>query len=115
MAPTSALALCCLGLCLPRQNFGDQATSPPQPSTQQIQQTVERAVGFFQTERAAWLRTRKCAACHHVPLPLWALAEAQRQSYTVDKKFIANTAESLLGSKDKLMASRIFPNPADPP
>jgi hypothetical protein len=68
----------------------------------------------LQTESAAWLNTRKCAACHHVPMPLWALSEAERQGYTIDKKFLADTTESLLGSKDKLLASRIFPNPADP-
>jgi pimeloyl-ACP methyl ester carboxylesterase len=66
-------------------------------------------------ESAAWLNTRKCAACHHVPLPLWALGEAERQGYAVDKRFVAATLESLLGSKDKLLSSRIFPNPADRP
>jgi hypothetical protein len=50
-----------------------------------------------------------------VPLPLWALGEVERQGYAIDKKFVADTVESLLGSKDKLMSSRIFPNPADPP
>jgi hypothetical protein len=69
----------------------------------------------LQTESASWLNTRKCAACHHVPLPLWALGEAERQGYAIDKQFMAETTESLLGSRDKLMASRIFPNPADPP
>src|SRR5207245_2909557 len=67
------------------------------------------------TESAAWLNTRKCAACHHVPMPLWALSEADRQGYAIDKQFVADTTESLLGSRDKLMASKIFPNPADPP
>src|SRR4029078_2068676 len=73
------------------------------------------AIGYLQTESAAWLNTRKCAACHHVPMPLWALGEAERQGYAIDRKFVADTTESLLGSKDKLMASKIFPNPADPP
>ena len=48
-------------------------------------------------------------------MPLWALGEAARQGYAIDRKFLADTAESLLGSRDKLMASKIFPNPADPP
>jgi hypothetical protein len=69
----------------------------------------------MQTESAAWLKTRKCAACHHVPMPLWALSEAERQGYAIDKRFVAEATESLLGSRDKLMASKIFPNPADPP
>jgi pimeloyl-ACP methyl ester carboxylesterase len=80
-----------------------------------VHQAVDRAVKYLQTESAAWLQTRKCAACHHVPLPLWALGEAQRQGYAIDRKFVADTLESLLGGKDRLMSSRIFPNPADPP
>src|SRR6516165_10555428 len=48
-------------------------------------------------------------------MPLWALGEAGRQGYAIDRNFVAETTESLLGSRDKLMASKIFPNPADPP
>ena len=48
-------------------------------------------------------------------MPLWALSEAERQGYTIDKKFLTETTESLLGSTDKLLASKIFPNPADTP
>ena len=40
---------------------------------------------------------------------------SQRQGYAIDKKFLTDTTESLLGDKDKLMASKIFPYPADPP
>src|SRR5271163_3177131 len=115
MARTSFLALLFLGLCLSRPLLAGGPTSLPPATTQKVQQTVERAIGYLQTESAAWLRTRKCAACHHVPMPLWALSEAERQGYAINKKFVADTIESLLGSRDKLLASKIFPNPADPP
>ncbi len=115
MARTSSLAVFLLTLCLSQFALADEPASVPSATSQQIQQTVERAIGYLQTESAAWLKTRKCAACHHVPMPLWALSEAQRQGYAIDKKFLADTTESLLGNKDKLMASRIFPNPADSP
>src|SRR5437667_978276 len=114
MARTS-LAWLLLGLCLSRPALADEPASIPRATTQQVQQTVERAIGYLQTESAAWLNTRKCAACHHVPMPLWALSEAERQGYAIDKQFVADTTESLLGSRDKLMATKIFPNPADPP
>ena len=87
----------------------------PPATNERVQQIVDRAIGYLQTESAAWLNTRGCAACHHVPLPLWALGEAERQGYAIDKKFVEDTIESLLGSRDKLMDSKIFPNPADPP
>src|SRR6202035_3110625 len=87
----------------------------PPARPQQVRQAVERAIGYLQAESASWLKTRKCAACHHVPMPLWALGEAGRQGYAIDQQFVAETTESLRGSPDKLMASKIFPNPADPP
>src|SRR6478735_7726218 len=115
MARTSSFAALLLGLCLPLPALAAEPAAITPATTQQIHQTIERAIGYLQTESAAWLNTRKCAACHHVPMPLWALGEAERQGYAIDKKFVADTTESLLGSKDKLMASRTFPNPADPP
>jgi hypothetical protein len=87
----------------------------PAATTDQIHQSVDRAIAYLQTESAAWLNTRKCAACHHVPMPLWALSEAERHGYAIDRKFVTETTESLLGNREKLLASKIFPNPADPP
>jgi hypothetical protein len=87
----------------------------PPATTEQVHQTVDRAIGYLKKECAEWLKSRQCAACHHVPMPLWAMIEAERYGYTTDGKFVVDTIESLLGSKDKLLASKIFPNPADPP
>src|SRR5437763_14397178 len=115
MTRTSSLAWALLGLCLSRPSLAGEPTAIPRATTPQVQRTVDRAVKYLQSESAAWLRTRKCAACHHAPMPLWALSEAGRPGYAIDKKFVADTAEALLGSGDKLMASKIFPNPADPP
>ena len=119
MARLASIAVLSLGLCFATPARAQvpvaiPAAIPP-ATTEQVQQTVDRAIGYLQTESAAWLNTRKCAACHHVPMPLWALSEAKRQGYTIDEKFVADTTESLLGSKAKLMASKIFPNPADHP
>lgn len=90
------------------------AHSPP-ANSDPAEQAIYRAIGYLQTESASWLNTRKCAACHHAPLPLGALSEADRQGYAIDKKYLAETIDSLLGSGGKLLATKIFPNPADPP
>src|SRR5580704_12844878 len=115
MARTFVFAWLLLGLCLSRPAPANEPTSIPRATTEQVHQTVDRALVYLRTESAHWLSTRQCAACHHAPMPLWALSEAERQGYAIDKKFVAETTESLLGSKDKLMASKIFPNPADVP
>jgi len=115
MARISSFVVLSLGLCVATPARAEAPGAIPPATPEQIQRSVEHAIGYLQTESAAWLNTRKCAACHHVPMPLWALGEAERQGYTIDKKFVADTTEALLGSRDKLIASKIFPNPADPP
>ena len=115
MSRLSSFVVMSLGLCFATPARTEMPAAIPSATTEQIHKVVDRAVGYLQTESAAWLNTKKCAACHHVPMPLWALGEADRQGYAIDKKFVTETTESLLGNKDKLMASRIFPNPAQPP
>ncbi len=109
------LALFCLVVSLSHSASADELKPFPHATTTQVQQTVDRANAYLKAECAAWLATRQCAACHHVPMPLWALTVAEQKGYTIDAKFVAETFESLLGSKEKLLASRIFPNPAAPP
>src|SRR5882757_59354 len=105
MARILSFAVLSLSLSFAATAQADGPAVKPAPkspaSTEQIHKTVERAIGYMQTESAAWLSTRGCAACHHVPMPLWALSEAQQQGYAIDKKCLADTTESLLGSKDK--------------
>jgi hypothetical protein len=120
MARAGWFAVWCLAVWLARPLAAEEAAAPVPPTpvsatAGQVHETVLRAIGYLETESAAWLSTRRCAACHHAPLPIWALGEAQRQGYAINQKYLADTVESLLGSKDKLMASKIFPNPADPP
>jgi Squalene-hopene cyclase C-terminal domain/Prenyltransferase and squalene oxidase repeat len=115
MARAFLLAAVLLGLCCSRPAPAGESASVPRATTPQVEQTVDRAITYLQTESADWLKTRKCAACHHAPMPLWALGEAQRRGYVIDKTFVTATAESLLGSKEKLLASKIFPDPAAAP
>src|SRR5690242_12506382 len=94
MARAPSLAVFFLGLCLPRLALADEGASVSAATPEQVQQTVDRAIGYLQTESAAWLSTRGCAACHHAPLAFWALGEADRQGYTIDKKYLADKIES---------------------
>lgn len=112
MARTSGLFTFSLGLCLSQPALADEPAAAPSGGPQRA---VERAIKYLQAESASWLSTRKCAACHHAPMPLWALGEAKRRGYAINEQFLAETTESLLGSRDKLMASKLLPDPADPP
>jgi len=115
MARTSCFVVCFLGLCFSQLALADEPASIPVATPTQIRQTVQRAIGYLQTESGAWLKQGRCAACHHVAMPLWALSEAGKQGYTVDQKFITDTVEATLGSPKKMMASGIVPNPDAPP
>lgn len=119
MARTISFIAWSLVLALPMSTQAATPTATPKaksPATaEQLHQAVDRATKYLQSESSAWLSSSGCAACHHVPMPLWALSEAQQHGYTIDEKYLADTFESLLGSKANLMASKIFPNPADKP
>ena len=58
MARTSWFAVFFLGLYLSRLALADEPASIPPARPQQVQQAVERAIGYLQTESAAWLNTR---------------------------------------------------------
>ncbi len=115
MARMSSMAAFFLGLCLSQAAMGDEPAPIPAATPEQVHQAVERAIPYLQAESGNWLNTRKCAACHHAGMPFWALSEADRQGYPIDKKYLTDKIESLLGSKEKLLASRIFPDPTAPP
>ncbi len=109
------LAILLAGFVTLHPSVADELTAIPSATTAQIQQSVDRAIGYLQTESAAWLNTRKCAACHHAPMPLWALSEAAQHGYEIDRKYLDEKFESLLGSKEKLIAAKLIYGPDDPP
>src|SRR5205085_12207042 len=104
-----------LGLLFTRHGSADGPVPFPPATRQQVHQAVDRAVGYLRTESAAWLSQRKCAACHHAPIPLWALGEADRHGYSVDRKFVADTIEAALGSPEGMIAYKLASGPNDPP
>lgn len=98
----------------------DAATTAPiaviSPATpEQAQAAVEKALAYLQAESAAWFGTRKCAACHHVPMPIMAMLEAERHGYAINKAYALDTIEASLGSVDKMIAARLMNGPNDPP
>jgi hypothetical protein len=64
-------------LCFLPTAFADKPAAPGSPATpQQVHQSVQRSLKYLQAESTSWLNTRKCAACHHVALPVWSMIEA---------------------------------------
>lgn len=115
MTRACLLAVFIPALCLSRLASADEPAAAPAATPLQVQQAVEHAIVYLRKESADWLRTRTCAACHHVPLALWAMGEAEGHGYAIDREYVDQTIESMLGTKEKLLSSRIFPNPNDTP
>ena len=120
MTGSRCVAVVWLMLCLPcltRLAAAEEpaAKTPVAVSPAQVRQAVERSIPYLQTECSTWLKARICAACHHVSISLWALNDAGQQGYAIDDAYLNDTFESLLGSREKLVASKIFPDPAAPP
>jgi hypothetical protein len=112
MARISTFVVLSLGLGFATPAQGEvpaaiHAAIPP-ATTEQIQQTVDRAIGYLQTESAAWLNTRKCAACHHVPMPLWAWAKPSNTA-TIDAKYVTET--TVAGQQETCCRRRSFQRP----
>jgi hypothetical protein len=115
MPRVSCLTAFVIALVLPLLALAQEPNPIPSSSSRHVQLTVDRAIGYLQTESAAWLKQRRCAACHHAAMPLWALAEASRQGYAIDKKFLTDSIERTLGNKEKMMSAGLINNPASPP
>src|SRR5215469_4126511 len=92
-----------MGLLLPCQALASNPSSDSHASPRQVQHTVESAIGYLQAESGRWERQGRCAACHHVAMPVWALSEAGRQGYAIDEAFLERTADSVLGSRRNMM------------
>jgi hypothetical protein len=119
VARVPAIVTVCLGLCAATRVFAQapsaESTAIPVANAEQIQQTVDRATAYLQAESNDWWTKRQCAACHHLPMPLWAFNEADNQGYAIDQKYLSDLTEAMLGSEEKLRATRIFPDPSVPP
>ncbi|MBX3414042.1 MAG: hypothetical protein KF708_15250 [Pirellulales bacterium] len=109
-ASTFSLLLC--GFSLSALAHADE---PAAATEQQIREAVQKAIGYEQAESASWMSTRGCASCHHLPMVLWSLNEAERQGYAIDKKYVTDMAETAFGSPQALVASKQIPEPGSPP
>ncbi len=63
------------------------AQAAPDPDA--VRASVARSLPYLEKEGEAWIRTRDCLSCHHVPFLLWAHREAQAKGVDVDAAKLA--------------------------
>ena len=104
-----------LGICLSGSALANEPVSTPRQNHSKSSRRSNSPLNILRSEMARLVehsqvcRLSSCTDAALLP------SVADRQGYAIDKKFVADTIESLLGGRDRLMASKIFPNPADAP
>lgn len=115
MPRISALSLLVLVLCLAPSSQADEPIALASATEQQIRDAVQKAIGYEHAESANWMSTRGCASCHHLPMVLWSLNEAERYGYAIDKQYVTDMAEKSFGTPQALVDSKQIPEPGSPP
>src|SRR3954471_12046079 len=55
------------------------------PAQSKVREAVGRSLDYMQAEAVSWINIRKCASCHHAPMMIWAVREANARGYEVDQ------------------------------
>jgi hypothetical protein len=75
--------------------------SAAEPVAADVQKAAGRSIAFLAKDGLAWMETRKCASCHHIPFTLWGLNEARRAGYAVDEKALAELTAFSVAPDDR--------------
>ena len=64
---------------------------PDVPLEVQARETAERAIPFVEKKGTAWIKERKCLACHYSGYMLWSLRDASQRGFAIDKDKLAES------------------------
>jgi len=92
----SLFCLLLLSTTLPASLGAQEKSKEEGTPAERLRPTLERGLAYLEKAGLAWMKERKCIACHHGAFMLWAHQEARQRGFTVDeKKFAAWTEEAL--------------------
>jgi hypothetical protein len=75
-------------------------SSAEEPKRTNVDETIDRALGFLVKDARAWKKEHNCASCHHAALVIWSLHEAKQRGRTVDEPFLAEYTKWVAESGD---------------
>ena len=86
---------------------------PDQPPdlTVRVRTSVKRSLPFLAMGAQQWIATKKCSACHHVPVFLWSHYEAEKRNFKIDPVVVANMRRRMLS--EYLAHPSFQPTPQD--
>jgi hypothetical protein len=72
-----------------------------------LRRAIERSTSYLEKEGVAWMKKQQCAACHHIPMMVWALNEVRNRGYPVDEKALGEVARWTLAETNH---AQVFPD-----
>lgn len=80
------------------------AKQPDEPAA------IRKGLAYVEAKSLAWLRQRKCASCHHVPLMVWAQRDARQRGFKIDEQGLQEASDFMLAADNR---ANIVPNPKE--
>src|SRR5262245_19417326 len=74
-----------------------------------VRASIHNGLQYLEGEGQAWIKGRKCASCHHVPMMIWAMNEASARGLPVNNKVLDEAVAWSLAADNR---SKILPDAA---
>jgi hypothetical protein len=74
-------------------------------------EAIRKGLAYLEDKALNWLRQRKCASCHHLPMMVWAQRDARQRGFKIDEKGLQEATDFLLAADNR---AGILPKPGDP-
>jgi squalene-hopene cyclase-like protein len=103
---SGSIAVLAITLALSSVQAADKPAKEPDE-----QEAVRRGLAYVEGKSMAWLRQRKCASCHHVPMMVWAQRDARLRGFKIDDKAMQEATDFLLAADNR---GNVVPSPAEP-
>src|SRR5262249_16131580 len=65
-----------------------------------LHEVVRKGLAYVEAKSMTWLREKKCASCHHVPMMVWVQRDAQRHGFAIDETALKQASDFLLGPEN---------------
>src|SRR5438132_12577380 len=74
-------------------------------------EAIRKGLAYVEDRSLAWLRQRKCASSHHIPMMVRAQRDARQRGFKINDKGLKEATDFLLAADNR---AGILLNPGDP-
>jgi len=66
-----------------------------------VDETIQRAIPFIESQGQKWIEEKKCVSCHQVPFGIWSLRLAQQSGFSLDAEQLEKQVQWAISFSDK--------------